>query len=162
MRQPAWLKPNDVKLEEMIDFLNINDINKEEYCVVMLEDVDEVLETMRNEEEPTIDGEVQPIETFVEFESATGLKGFEALHNIVLDVGDQFLCSDVQTGARQMYDELQRTFETFQRNVNNLKLNVKCKNSCIHGKWLYMTCSNNKVWTLIFVKKIAHLTGMCI
>ena len=27
------------------------------------------------------------------------------------------------------------------------------KNSCIHGKWLCMTCSNNKVWHLIFVKK---------
>ena len=32
--------------------------------------------------------------------------------------------------------------------------------SCIRGKWLCMICSNNKVWTLIFVKKIAHLTRM--
>ena len=45
----------------------------------MLEDVDEVMETMQIEEEPPIDDEIQPIETFVEFERATDFKGFEAL-----------------------------------------------------------------------------------
>ena len=35
------------------------------------------------------------------------------------------------------------------------------KIACIRGKWLCMTCSKNKVWTLIFVKKFAHLSGMC-
>ena len=34
------------------------------------------------------------------------------------------------------------------------------RNTCILGKWLDMTCSNNKVWTLVFVKKIAHLIEM--
>ena len=38
-----------------------------------------VMETMRIEEEPPIDEEIQPIETFVEYESATDFKGFEAL-----------------------------------------------------------------------------------
>ena len=37
------------------------------------------METMRIEGEPPIDGEIQPMETFVEFESATDFKGFEAL-----------------------------------------------------------------------------------
>ena len=36
--------------------LNIDDANNEEYYVVMLEDVGEVLETMEIEEEPPIDG----------------------------------------------------------------------------------------------------------
>ena len=40
----------------------------------MLEDVDEVLETMRIEEEPPIDNKIEPIETFVESESATDFK----------------------------------------------------------------------------------------
>ena len=35
-----------------------------------------------------------------------GNKGCEALHNIVLDIDDQLLCSNVQTQAGQMYDEL--------------------------------------------------------
>ena len=66
------------------------------------------------------------------------------------------------SSRRLLYDELQRSFETFQRNINKLTLNVKREKSmqCIHGKRLCMTCSNNKVWTLILVKKTAHLTGM--
>ena len=67
---------------------SFNDANNKEYRVVMLEDVDE--------EEPPIDDEIQPIETYVQYESATNFKGFEALHNIVLDINDQLLCSDVQ------------------------------------------------------------------
>ena len=62
----------------------------------MLEDVDEVLETMRIEEEPPIDDKIQPIETLAQFESATVFKGYEALHIIVLDIDDQLLCYDVQ------------------------------------------------------------------
>ena len=62
----------------------------------MVEDIEEVLETMQIEEEPPIDDEIQPMETFVESESAIDFKGFEALHIIVLDVDDQLLCSDVQ------------------------------------------------------------------
>ena len=50
--------------------------------------------------------EIQAIETFVESKSVTDFKGFEALHNIALDIDDQLLCSDVQTEAGQMYDEL--------------------------------------------------------
>ena len=36
--------------------------------------------TMQIEEEPPIGDEIQPIETFVEYESATDFKGLEALH----------------------------------------------------------------------------------
>ena len=79
--------------------------------------------------------EIQLIETLVEFERATDFKGFEALHNTVLDIDDQLLCYDVQMEAKQMYDELRQSFETFQRNVNKLTLNVKCqKNACIRSK----------------------------
>ena len=38
-----------------------------------------VMETMQIEEEPLIDDEIQPIETFVEYECVTDFKGFEAL-----------------------------------------------------------------------------------
>ena len=33
--------------------------------------------------------EIQLIEIFVEYESATDFKGFEALYNVVLDIDDQ-------------------------------------------------------------------------
>ena len=52
----------------------------------MLGNVDEVLETMRIEEEPPIDDEIQLIEIFAESKSATDFKGFEALNHIVLDI----------------------------------------------------------------------------
>ena len=65
---------------------------------------------MRIEEEPPIDDEFHPIETFVEYKSATDFKGLEALLSIVLD---QLLCSDIQTEAGHMYDELRRSFEMF-------------------------------------------------
>ena len=74
-----------------------DDANNKNYCVVMLEGVDEVLETMRTEEEPPIGDEIQPIETFAAFESATDFKGFGALHNTVLDIDDQLLCFALQT-----------------------------------------------------------------
>ena len=44
----------------------MDDANNKEYCVVMLEDVDDILQTMRIEEEPPIDDKIQPLETFVE------------------------------------------------------------------------------------------------
>ena len=75
--------------------------------------------------------EIQPIKTVVEFESATDFQGFEALHSTILDIDDQLLCSDVQTKVGQMYDELQRLLETFQRKVNKLTLNVK-REKCMH------------------------------
>ena len=49
------------------------------------------------EEEPPIDDRMQPIETFVEFESAPDFKGFEALRNTILDIDNQLLHSDIQT-----------------------------------------------------------------
>ena len=72
----------------------------------MLEDIDEIMETTQSEEEPPIDDEIHLTLTFVESESATDLKGFETLHNIALDIDDRLLCSNVQSEAGQMYDDL--------------------------------------------------------
>ena len=63
----------------------------------------------------------------------------------------------------QMYDELRWSFETFLRNVNKLTFNVKHKKS-MHSQQMTllhcMTCSNNLVWALIFVEKMgAYLSG---
>ncbi len=88
--------------------------------------IQKVVETMRIEEEPPIDDEIQPIETFVESKSAADFKGFETLHNIVLNIDDQLLCSNGRMEVWQLYDELRWSFETFHRNVNKLTLNVKC------------------------------------
>ena len=101
----------------MSGFLRTDDANNKECYAVMLEDIGEVMETMQIKEEPCIDDEIEPIETFAKFESATNFKGFEALHKTVLDIDDRLLYSNVQIEAGQMYDELRRTFE---RNSNKL------------------------------------------
>ena len=61
----------------------------------MLENGDEVMETMWVEEIPPIDDVIRLIETFVEYESATNFKSFEALHNIALNINNQLLWFDV-------------------------------------------------------------------
>ena len=76
-------------------------------------DVDGQASTTLEEESP-INDEIQPIKTFAKIESATDFKGFQALHNIVLDINNQLLCSNVQTEVEEMYDELRQSFETFQ------------------------------------------------
>ena len=86
-----------------------------------------VLKMMRIEEKTPINDEIYSIKTFAESESATDFKGFKALHNTILNIDNQLLCSDVQTEAGHMYDELWWSLETFKWNVNKPTLNVKCK-----------------------------------
>ena len=66
-----------IEPKEMSGLLNIDDADRKEYYFLMLEDVDEVLETKRTKEEPPIDDEIQPIETLVESESATDFRGLK-------------------------------------------------------------------------------------
>ena len=47
----------------------------------------------------------------------------------------------------------------FNKTLINCRWMSSVKNSCIHDKWLCMTRSNNKVWTLTLAKRIAHTTG---
>jgi hypothetical protein len=101
--------------------------------------------------------EIQLIETFVESESATDFKDFEALHNIVFDIDDRLLSlqctneswTNLWEITTIIWDVLAKHYQTY----------ISCQACKIHGnrgKWLYMTCSNNKISTLIFVKKFAH------
>jgi hypothetical protein len=59
-------------------------------------DVDGQASTTSEEELP-IDDEIQLIESFVEYPSDADFKGFEDVHNTILDIENQLLCSDVQT-----------------------------------------------------------------
>ena len=44
----------------------------------------------------------------------------------------------------------------FSETLTNWDSMSSIKNSCIRDRWLCMTCSNNKVQTLIFVKQFVH------
>lgn len=90
----------------------------------MLEDIDEVSETMRIEEEPHVHDEIHPIETFAKCGNAPDFKFFEALRNTILNIDDQLFCFNVQLEAGQMYDELRCLFVTFEQNFNKLTYQV--------------------------------------
>ena len=87
--------------------------------------IQKVMETMRIEEEPPIDDEIQPIKTFDESKSATDFKGFKVV--LSLTSTTNYFALIVQIKAGQMYDELRQSFEIFQQNIKKLTMNVKRK-----------------------------------
>ena len=119
MKQPAWLKPNDVESLKGEQTECVEQVGNVWWCKQQKilcfyaggrwwsfgNDV--------NWRRTIINDNIQRIVTFVEYESVTDFKDFKALHNIVLDIDNQLLCSDIQTEAGQMYDELWRSFEMF-------------------------------------------------
>ena len=56
LSKPNVLSKSNTKSKRAV----FDDANNKEYCVVMLEDIDEVLEMMRIEEEPPLHDEIQP------------------------------------------------------------------------------------------------------
>ena len=115
------------------------------------EDVDEVLEMMWFKEEPLINNEIQPIKTFGDLKRLQS-----STHHCPQHIRPIALlrCSNGNWRYVWWTAMIVRDVSTNWHWMSSIK------NSCIRGKWLCMTCSNKKVWTLIFVKKIAHLTRM--
>ena len=147
-------KPNAPSKQRTFD-----DANKE-YCVVTLEDVDEDLETMRIEEEPPINEKIELFKIFVESEIASTSKALKLSTTMSLTSTTNCFAPMFKRKLDKCmincYDRLRRFSET----LTTWHWMSSVKKSCIRGKWLCMTCSNNETWTLIFVKKIAHLTRM--
>lgn len=54
-------------------------------------------------------------------------KGFESLYKEVLDIGDQLLCSEVREEAGEAYDDLIKSYESFQSKLLAVTLKAKCK-----------------------------------
>jgi division protein CdvB (Snf7/Vps24/ESCRT-III family) len=109
------LSINQSKLEE---FVHIDDESNEEYAVAMLEDVEELLESMKiNEAGLDEDSDVNQLEQIVESHDRVEFHGFESLYKQILDIEDQLLCSNVQTEAEKTFDDLKKSFEEFQAKV---------------------------------------------
>ena len=123
LRQPTWPKPKDVKSLQSWANRTRQVSGHWGRSMKSLKAPSIKSRTIRR----TYCNEIQLIKTFVESESAIDFKGFEALHNNVLDIDNQFLCSNVQMEVEQMYDELGQSVETFQWNINKLTLNFNCK-----------------------------------
>ncbi len=85
--------------DELEEFVHVDDENNEEFAVAVLEDVEELLGTMKIAEENLDDDNDDDIIT----SQASGLglgntvvfKGFESLYKQVVDIEDQLLCFEV-------------------------------------------------------------------
>jgi hypothetical protein len=106
---------------ELDEFIHADDENNEIFSASVLEDVEEVLETMNISEiaESEDDNEADP--------SHTQFEGFKDLYEQVLDIEDQLLCHEVQIEAGETYDDLKKSFEVFQNKLRTLMLSAKRK-----------------------------------
>ncbi len=117
--------------DELEEFVHVDDENSEEFAAAVLEDVEELLGTMKIAEENLDDDNDDDI--FTSQASGSGLgntvvfKGFESLYKQVIDMEDQLLCSKVREEAEETFDDLRKLFESFQSKVRAVTLKAKCK-----------------------------------
>jgi len=113
---------------ELVEFVHINDESNEEYAAVVLEDVEELLESMKiNEAGLDEDIDVNQPEQIVESQDRVEFHGFESLYKQILDIEDQLLCSNVQTEAEEAFDDLKKSFQGFQAKVRAVVLKARRK-----------------------------------
>jgi hypothetical protein len=117
--------------DELEEFVHVDDENSEEFVVIVLEDVEELLGTMKIVEENLDDDNDDDILTFQASSSGLGntveFKGFESLYKQVVDIKDQLLCSEVREEAEETFDDLRKLFESFQSKVRAITLKAKHK-----------------------------------
>ncbi len=118
--------------DELEEFVHVDDENSEEFATAVLEDVEEFLETMKIAEENLDDDNDDDILTSQASGSGLGntvvFKGFESLYKQVGDIEDQLLCSEVWEEAKETFDDLRKSFESFQSKVRTVTLKAKRKN----------------------------------
>jgi len=85
--------------DELEEFVHVDDENNEEFTTIVLENVEELLETIKIAEENLDDDNNDDILTSQASNSGLGnivvFKGFESLYKQVVDIEDQLFCSEV-------------------------------------------------------------------
>ncbi len=112
---------------ELEKFVHIDDEDNEKYATVVLEDVEELLETMKIVEMAMDDDDVNTQELNVGLKNEVIFQGFDFLYKQVLDIEDQLLCLEVQTEAEETFDDLKKSFESFQSKIRTIDLKAKRK-----------------------------------
>ncbi len=117
-----------VNPSELEEFVHIDDEDNEEYATSVLEDVEELLETIKIVETTMDDdGDVNTQELNVGLENKIIFQGFDSLYKQVLDIEDRLLCLEVQAETEKTFDDLNKSFESFQSNIRMVGLKAKCK-----------------------------------
>ena len=122
---------------ELEEFVHIDDENNEEYVAVMKEAVEEMMDDHDiddnvgdddDDDEDDEDDNNQLNNCYTVSGSGVVFNGFAPLYKQVLDIEEQLLCSEVQDGADEKFDDLMNSFESFASNIQAISLQVKCKN----------------------------------
>ena len=122
---------NEIDESTLDEFVHVDGQKSEEFLHEILDDINEVLESMQ----ATNDNKDENVHTVVEFcthspaptENDVTFCGFEHIYNTVLEVEDQLLCPDVRAQAGNYYNELRNSFELFQQKLRQVILDAKCK-----------------------------------
>jgi len=118
--------------DELEEFVHVDDENSEKFASTVLEDVEELLETMKITEENLDDDNDDDILTSQASDLGLGnnvvFKGFESLYKQVVDIEDQLFCFEVREKAKETFDDLRKLFESFQSKVRAITLKTKHKN----------------------------------
>ncbi len=117
--------------DELEEFVHVDDENSEEFAAAVLEDVEELLGTMKIAKENLDNDNDDDILTSQASGSGLGntvvFKGFESLYKQVVDIEDQLLYSEVREKAEETFDDLRKLFESFQSKVRAVTLKAKRK-----------------------------------
>jgi len=107
--------------DELEEFVHVDDENSEEFVVAILEDVEELLETMKIAEENLDDDNDDDILTsqvsYLGLGNTVVFKGFEPFYKQVVDIEDQLLCFEVREEGKETFYDLRKLFESFQNKV---------------------------------------------
>jgi hypothetical protein len=117
--------------DELEEFVHVDNENNEKFAAAILEDIKELLGTMKIAKENLDDDNDDDILTSQTSGSGLGntveFKGFESLYKQVVDIEDQLLCSEVREEAEETFDDLRKLFESFQSKVWAVTLKAKRK-----------------------------------
>ena len=116
-----------IALSELEDFVHIDDENSQEYAAAVLEDVEELLESMKIVEivMDDDDDDVNAQDLNACLGSGVVFQGFESLYKQILDIEDQLLCPEVQIEADDTFNDLKTLFESFQSKIRAITLKAK-------------------------------------
>ncbi len=117
--------------DELEEFVHVDDENSEEFATPVLEDVEELLGTMKIVEENLDDDNDDDILTSQALGSGLGntveFKGFESLYKQIVDIEDQLFYSEIREEAKETFDDFRKLFESFQSKVRAVTLKAKRK-----------------------------------
>jgi hypothetical protein len=117
-----------VNPSELEEFVHIDDEDNEKYAIVVLEDVEELLETMKIVETTMDDDDnVNTQELNVGLENGVIFQGIDSLYKQVFDIKDQLLYPEIQTKVEKTFDDLKKLFESFQSKIRTVGLKAKRK-----------------------------------